>query len=141
MKRRPKCPKQAEYSEEYEAAEEGELDETDEVEQDDDQSFDLLGAIVEVDGEEMTVEELRRGNLRQRDYTRKTQELAEQRRVVDEQQQRVDQMEAQYSQLLPALQDRLEMPMEQEPDWDTLYETDPNMAAGAERKWSHARRA
>ena len=126
---------EAEYSEEYEAAEEGELDETDEAEQDDDQSFDLLGAIVEVDGEEMTVEELRRGNLRQRDYTRKTQELAEQRRVVDEQQQRVDQMEAQYSQLLPALQDRLEMPMEQEPDWDTLYETDPNMAARAERKW------
>ena len=126
---------EAEYSEEYEAAEEGELDETDEVEQDDDQSFDLLGAIVEVDGEEMTVEELRRGNLRQRDYTRKTQELAEHRRVVDEKEQRVDQMEAHYAELLPALQERLEMPMEQEPDWDKLYDTDPRMAAKAERQY------
>ena len=126
---------EAEYSEEYEAAEEGELDGTDEAEQDDDQSFDLLGAIVEVDGEEMTVEELRRGNLRQRDYTRKTQELAETRKEMDVQFEELQRERAQYAQMLPALQERLELPMEQEPDWDKLYDTDPRMAAKAERQW------
>ena len=36
--------------------------------------------------------------------------------------------------MLPALQQRLEQ-KEQEPDWDTLYDTDPTMAAKAERQW------
>ena len=37
--------------------------------------------------------------------------------------------------MLPALQERLQQPVEQEPDWDTLYDTDPTMAAKAERQW------
>jgi len=41
---------------------------------------------------------------------------------------------AQYAQLLPALQQRLEQ-SEQEPDWDTLYDMDPQQAAKAERQW------
>jgi len=124
-----------EYSEEYEFGTEGEPDGEGEAEEVDDQSFDLLGQIVEVDGEEMTVEELRRGNLRQKDYTRKTQELAETRKEIEAQFQELERERAQYAQALPLLQERLEQPMEQEPDWDKLYETDPNMAARAERKW------
>ena len=41
---------------------------------------------------------------------------------------------AQYAQMLPALQERLEQ-KEQEPDWDILYDQDPNMARKAERAW------
>lgn len=128
-------PEDEEEYQEYDAAPEGEPDGEGEAEEFDDQSFDLLGQIVEVDGEEMTVEELRRGNLRQKDYTRKTQELAETRKQMEAQFQELERERAQYAQALPLLQERLEQPMEQEPDWDKLYETDPNMAARAERKW------
>lgn len=121
-----------EYSEEYD---EGDLEVEGEADEQDDASFDVLSATVEVDGEEITVEELKRGNLRQRDYTRKTQELAETRRMMEEQAQEIERERAQYAQMLPALQQRIEQSVEQEPDWDTLYDADPAMAAKAERQW------
>ena len=125
-----------EYSEEQsEEYEDGELEAGDEADEQDDASFDLLSATVEVDGEEITVEELKRGNLRQRDYTRKTQELAETRRQMEAQAQEIERERAQYAQMLPALQQRIEQSVEQEPDWDTLYDADPAMAAKAERQW------
>jgi hypothetical protein len=135
---------EAEASEEMEATEEVDnsvvegSEEELEVEEDagssENESFDILGAIVEVDGEEITVEELKAANLRQRDYTRKTQELAEQRKTLEAQYSEIERERAQYAQMLPALQQRLEQ-KEQEPDWDTLYDTDPTMAAKAERQW------
>lgn len=124
-----------EYSQEYDEEYEGELETEEGQEQDDNASFDILAATVEVDGEEITVEELKNDRLRQRDYTRKTQELAELRREVEARDAEIASAHAQYAQLLPALQERLEQPMEQEPDWDKLYDTDPNMAARAERQW------
>jgi hypothetical protein len=135
---------EAETSEEMEATEETdnavvegseeELEVEENVESSEDESFDILGAIVEVDGEEITVEELKASNLRQRDYTRKTQELAEQRKALEAKESDIERERAQYAQMLPALQQRLEQ-KEQEPDWDTLYDTDPKMAAKAERQW------
>ena len=135
---------EAEPSEEMEATEETdnsvvegseeELEVEEDAESSEDESFDILGAIVEVDGEEITVEELKAANLRQRDYTRKTQELAEQRKALEAQYSQIERERAQYAQMLPALQQRLEQ-KEQEPDWDTLYDTDPTMAAKAERQW------
>lgn len=134
---------EAEASEEMEATEEDnsvvegseeELETEEDGESSEDESFDILGATVEVDGEEITVEELKAANLRQRDYTRKTQELAEQRKTLEAQYSEIERERAQYAQMLPALQQRLEQ-KEQEPDWDTLYDTDPTMAAKAERQW------
>lgn len=134
---------EAEASEEMEATEqdnsvvegsEEELEVEEDAESSEDESFNILGAIVEVDGEEITVEELKAANLRQRDYTRKTQELAEQRKTLEAQYSEIERERAQYAQMLPALQQRLEQ-KEQEPDWDTLYDTDPTMAAKAERQW------
>ena len=122
--------------EEFELSDEadGDLEVESDDEQDDDASFDILTATVEVDGEEITVEELKKDRLRQRDYTRKTQELAEARRLMEGEFQELERERQQYAQLLPALQQRLEV-TEQEPDWDTLYDTDPQMAAKAERQW------
>lgn len=114
---------------------EGELEAADEAEELEDQSFDILSQTVEVEGEEITVEELKRGNLRQRDYTRKTQELAEARREMEAQNAEVVRERQQYAQLLPALAERLEQQVVEEPDWDTLYDTDPNMARKAERQF------
>lgn len=124
-----------EYPQEYDEEYEGELETEGTAEQDDDNSFDILTATVEVDGEEKTVEEMRNGYLRQQDYTRKTQQLAEARKEMDAEFEELNRERAQYAQMLPALQERLEQPMEQEPDWDKLYDTDPRMAAKAERQW------
>ena len=129
-------PEEAEeYEQEYATEDEGDFEAEDDAGEQDDASFDLLSATVEVDGEEITVEELKRGNLRQRDYTRKTQELAEARKQLEANYEEIQRERAQYAQMLPALQERLQQPVEQEPDWDTLYDTDPVMAAKAERQW------
>lgn len=82
---------------------------------------------IKVDGEDtqVTLEELQNGYSRQRDYTRKTQELAEQRKVIEAQQQEVSQKDAIYSQLLPRMEATLKGELENEPDWNTLYEADP----------------
>ena len=94
-----------------------------------------LSTTLEVDGEEKTIEELRSGFLRQKDYTRKTQELAEHRKAVEAKDQEMDRERAEYAQLLPALAERIQQEAKQEPDWDTLYDADPVMAAKAERQW------
>jgi len=82
---------------------------------------------VRVDGEEVevTLEELQSGYSRQQDYTRKTQELSEQRKTIDKQQEELAQRDAIYSQLLPRLEAQLKGEMANEPDWNKLYEDDP----------------
>lgn len=127
---------------EYEAqadnsAVEGSESDLDDDEDDDGDQYGTLdlSTTIEVDGEEKTIEELRSGFLRQKDYTRKTQELAESRKAVEAKDQEIDRERAEYAQLLPAMAERIQQAAEQEPDWDTLYDTDPVMAAKAERQW------
>lgn len=128
-------PEEEAETQEFEAEDEGDLEVDDEDEEQDDQSLDILSAKVTVDGEEITVEELRRGHLRQRDYTRKTQELAEARKTVEAFAAEIQQKDAQYAELLPILRAKVQQTMEQEPDWDKLYDTDPATAAKAERQF------
>lgn len=82
---------------------------------------------VRVDGEEVevTLEELQSGYSRQQDYTRKTQELSQQRKTIEQQQQELAQRDAIYSQLLPKLEAQLKGELAGEPDWNKLYEDDP----------------
>lgn len=110
-------------------------EEIEDEDQDQSQEIDILAATLEVEGEEITVEEARNGYLRQRDYTRKTQALAEKTKEVSAVQSELDRERAQYSQLLPQLAEQLRKSVEAEPDWDTLYDTDPTLAAKAERQW------
>ena len=123
--------------EETPEVEASDLDDEDETYEDDDtsQDFDIMAAAVEVNGEEKTVEELRSGYLRQQDYTRKTQALSEEKKAFAEQVAAVDQERAQYAEALPMLAQQIQQSVEQEPDWDTLYDTDPALAAKAERQW------
>lgn len=118
-------------------AEASDLDDEDETYEDDDtsQDFDIMAAQVEVNGEEKTVEELKSGYLRQQDYTRKTQALSEEKKEFSEVQAAVLQERAQYAEALPMLAQQIQQSVEQEPDWDTLYDTDPALAAKAERQW------
>ena len=65
---------------------ESDLDDDDDDDGDEYGTLDL-STTIEVDGEERTIEELRSGFLRQKDYTRKTQELAENRKVQEQEYQ------------------------------------------------------
>ncbi len=49
------------------------------------------------DGTVVTLKDLKQGSLRQADYTRKTQEIAEQRRSADDRNRRVEQLESQLA--------------------------------------------
>lgn len=66
--------------------EEGEADTEEEDDESDDDSGDEPKAI-EIDGEKVDIEEVKLGYLRQSDYTRKTQAVAEQRKAAEEERQ------------------------------------------------------
>ena len=112
------------FEEELEEVEEQELQE-DQVEEEESEQPQLY--TIKVDGEEteVTLEELQNGYSRQRDYTRKTQELAQQRKAIEAQQKEVSQKDEIYSQLLPKMEATLKGELENEPDWNALYEADP----------------
>ena len=63
------------------------------------------------------------------------------RKDVEVQFESVTREQQQYAQLLPALQERIEQQVVEEPDWDTLYEADPNMARKAERQFRSQRKS
>ena len=96
--------------------------------------------VVKVDGKEIEVpkEELIRGYQREADYTRKTQKLAEERKLVESEFQQVRVEREQYSQVLGQLQQKLQEFEPQEPDWNRLEVEDPTEYA---RQWTtHQRR-
>ena len=71
---------------------ESETDEKDESEEGDDTEV-----VLKVDGEELTVtmDELKKGYSRQADYTKKTQQLAEERKALEEESKTLDYLKAQ----------------------------------------------
>ena len=112
-------------ADDFEETEETETldDEQDEIEE---QNEPQLYA-VKVNGEdvEVTIDELQSSYSRQADYTRKTQELAQQRKTVEEQQSEVAKNEAIYKELLPKMEAALNEGLGEEPDWNALYQADP----------------
>ena len=94
---------------------------------------------VKVAGEEVevTLDELARGYSRQADYSRKTQQLAEERKAFHAEAEAIRQERAQYATLLGALQQQLQttQQLDQQPDWDRLYDEDPIQATKLERQW------
>ena len=92
---------------------------------------------VTVDGEEIEVtqDELLNGYSRQQDYTRKTQELANQRKTIEQQAQELQQRDAIYAQLLPKMEAQLKGELVNEPDWDSLYNDDPIAFVREKQLW------
>jgi hypothetical protein len=89
---------------------------------------DTAEVTVEIDGKatKVTVQELRNGYLRQSDYTRKTQQLAEQRKALEPEFHAVREERAHYAAILPALAQQLqELQKAQTPDMDRLWAEDP----------------
>ena len=81
---------------------------------------------VKVDGKEVdvTLDELQKGYSRTQDYTRKTQQIAEVRKQVEQETQAVRAERQQYAQLLGALQAQLQV-SEPQVDLERLYHEDP----------------
>jgi hypothetical protein len=106
---------------EEESAEEQSEESEESEEQEQAQTF-----TVKVDGKEVavTLEELQNGYSRTQDYTRKTQQIAEVRKQVEQETQAVRAERQQYAQLLGALQAQLQA-TEPQVDLDRLYHEDP----------------
>ena len=133
-------------SEEVESAEPQDeaLESSEEVEGDEEESEEESPRdekfVVKVDGKEIEVpkEELIRGYQREADYTRKTQKLAEERKLVESEFQQVRAEREYTSQLIGQLQQKLQEYEPPEPDWNRLEVEDPTEYA---RQWtSHQRR-
>lgn len=82
---------------------------------------------VKVDGKEVTVtlDELQQGYSRTQDYTRKTQQIAEVRKQVEQEAQAIRAERAQYAQLLGALEQQVQQAAQPQIDWEKLYQEDP----------------
>lgn len=111
---------------EEEGAEDEEADADDEEAEDASDPMEKL-VTVKIDGTEQQIplKEAIAGYQRQADYSRKTAHVAELRKQVETEAQQVMAERAQYAQLLSALQQQLAEQVQQEPDWQKLYETDP----------------
>ena len=96
------------YLADVDSDDEEEVDTPEETsEADDDEGSDEgddTEVVVKVDGEELTItmDELKKGYSRQSDYTKKTQELAEQRKVIEEETKTLDYLRVQRD-LQPAV--------------------------------------
>ena len=114
----------AESEEEIEYDEEIEDDEQLEIEEEQEQPTLYT---IKVDGEEVevTLEELQNGYSRQQDYTRKTQDLSQQRKTLETKEKEIAERDAIYAQLLPKMEAQIQGEMANEPDWTQLYEDDP----------------
>ncbi len=106
---------------EEESAEEQSGEDEQSEEQEQPQTF-----TVKLDGKEVsvTLDELQKGYTRTQDYTRKTQQIAEVRKQVEQETQAVRAERQQYAQLLGALQAQLQA-TEPQVDLDRLYHEDP----------------
>jgi len=104
-----------------ESSEEQSEEEEEPEEQEQQQTF-----TVKVDGKEVsvTLDELQKGYSRTQDYTRKTQQIAEVRKQVEQETYAVRAEREQYAQLLGALQTQLQS-SEPQIDLERLYHEDP----------------
>lgn len=112
-----------------EGEDEGAIEEEATAEEEQPQQTDPLDALVtvKVDGkeEQISLREALNGYSRTADYSRKTMELAEQRKAMAAEFEAVQQERQQYSQLLTALSSQLQAQQQAEPDWERLYNEDP----------------
>jgi hypothetical protein len=106
-----------------------------EDEEGDDFDPDLM-VTVKVDGkaEKIPLKEAIAGYQRQADYSRKTGQLAEERRSFQAEVQAVQQERAQYAELLGQLE--TQMSSVPEPNWDELKRVDPVGWAIARQEWA-----
>lgn len=115
--------------EEDDGEDESEDDESEGEDEDDNEDEEpaLTEYTVKVDGEEVkvTLDELRNGYSRTADYSRKTADLAQQRKAAEQEVEQIRQERQYYANTLQQMQANLQKQQQAEPDWDKLYREDP----------------
>lgn len=129
-------------TDEVEAQSAAEVDDQEQPEGDSEQDevFDLDWSAktrIKANGEETTVtlQELRDGFLRQSDYTRKQQELAQERQRLEAQFGEINNQREQYGSLLDQQRQQLEALIPQEPDWGALAAQSPETYQRQRAAW------
>lgn len=123
----PEAPETAEEDGDDADDDGGDEGSDDEAEKKEDEAEDDKPLVtIEVDGKsiELTRSEIQSGYLRQADYTRKTQALAEERKQFSSELQSAQEERKVYAQLLPAMVQQMQASMPQAPD-PSLIDTDP----------------
>lgn len=118
--------------------------ETDEVEEDGESNEDGNGdeiseeTIIDVNGEKITLAELKNGYYRFSDYTKKSQELAEKRRYYDENQRDINELRTGALEALEGLKRELSANFQamEAPDWNWLANNDPSEFIRLQHEWS-----
>jgi hypothetical protein len=130
---------ESEGAEQESADEESEEAATDDKSEDEEQLEEQEEALYEiaVDGEtvRVTLDELQKGYSRHKDYTQKTQQLAEQRRQIESQATEASELRDAYGQRLEELDELLVKAGGPEPDWAELEKGDPAEFAAAHARW------
>lgn len=80
-------------------------------------------------------EEIEKGTLRQSDYTKKTQELAERRRAIESETAQAKQERAEVAATLTKLRQIVETQMPAEPDWQKLAAENPEAFPETFARW------
>lgn len=130
-------PPEAEYEsdeEEYVDSEEVDDENTDTDESQEEQLYS-----VKVDGteEDVTLDELIKGYSRQSDYSRKTNQLSQDRKAFEVEQSGVQAERSKYAELLPVLEQAL-LDLDKvdvKPNFDEMIKRDPQKGMVAEREW------
>jgi hypothetical protein len=91
----------------------------------------------DIDGNQVSLTEVRASYLRQADYTKKTQELAEQRKVYQEAQFDKNQLRMEALQGIEVLKQQMAIEFQQleMPNWDELLRDDPHQFLLEQQKW------
>jgi hypothetical protein len=110
---------------EAEQSDDAEEPEDDSEEEPDDESSEYVTVTVDGEDQQVTLDELRKGYQRQSDYTRKTQQVAEERKAAEQERQNVQQERQQLYQRLQEVEHALGQ-QGQEPDWERLWQEDPD---------------
>lgn len=98
---------------------EGEYDE-EEVETEEEVEEPVYTVRVDEQDMEVTLDELLKGYSRQQSYTKRSMELAEQRKAFEAEQSETKQLRDAYAQQLEMLQGQIQQTLQQEPDWAAL---------------------
>ena len=111
---------------EVEQPTEAEVNEPDKVDEVEIQAEETKEELVEIDGEKLTVEELKNGYLRQSDYTKKTQEVARTRKENEEALRLYDTLK-QNPNIVQQLQSDIEIPRQLDPTQAKVVELEEKM--------------
>lgn len=121
-------PQEEDNSEEEVEEESEEADEQEGEGETDDEATEYYVVTIGDEELEVTEDELLSGYQRQRDYTRKTQEVAEQRKSLESELEQTQAERAKYAKALEQIleEDSKELEQFNDIDWDTLRAENPN---------------